>query len=403
MSHASVEALHDPFPRQSLTISYSEPDRLTEVYGFVGRSGRVFLEGQLLRGDAPSKTLLLFMHPSSSLSLLPLPRALAAAGFHVLCCGSRYLRNDTPLIMEKVLLDMGAYVRFARETLGYEAIVLAGWSGGGSLSVFYQAQAEHPSVTSTPAGESLDIKEACLLPADALLSVAAHLSRAETLTEWIDPSVVDELNPDRRDPDLDLYAPQGPKPPYSPEFIAAFREAQRERSRRITDWCDGQLDRLRESEDGEHERGFVVHRTMADPRWLDPAVEPNGRRAEWCYQGDPRAVNVGPTGLARFTMLRSWLSQWSDDRSNAKTSDNAPSIGIPALVIENGADDATPAAHPRQIFEQLGSRDKTFRCIEGATHYYQEQPEKQVEALSLCHDWLAERGFVDFECKLSTR
>jgi hypothetical protein len=56
---------------------------------------------------------------------------MVARGAHVLCAGSRYARNDSPLIMEKVLLDLGAYIRHAKEVWGYEKIVIAGWSGGG--------------------------------------------------------------------------------------------------------------------------------------------------------------------------------------------------------------------------------------------------------------------------------
>ena len=48
-----------------------------------------------------------------------------------------------------VIRDLGAWIRHAREVLGYHHIVLAGWSGGGSLSMFYQAQAEHPTITDT--------------------------------------------------------------------------------------------------------------------------------------------------------------------------------------------------------------------------------------------------------------
>ena len=57
-----------------------------------------------------------------------------------------------------------------------------------------------------------------------MIFVAAHLSRAETLTEWLDPSVMDELDPDRRDLALDIYSAECPaQPPYTAEFIATFR------------------------------------------------------------------------------------------------------------------------------------------------------------------------------------
>ena len=388
-----IEVLRDPFARDGYTISYDEQGLFTEVYGFVGQAGRVFLEGQLLRRtDAPARSVLLFMHPSSSLSLLPLPGALAEAGLHVLCCGSRYLRNDAPLIMEKVLLDLGAHITFARDELNYENVVLAGWSGGGSLSIYYQAQAGAPGVTATPAGDPVDLASAGLPPADGILSIAAHLSRAETLTEWLDPSVMIESDPDTRDPELDIYAPEAiHTPPFNAEFLERFRAAQVARNRRITAWAEQQLDRLAGADDGAIEHPFIVHRTMCDPRWIDPAVDPNQRAPNHCYLGDPRAANSGPAGLARFTTLRSWLSQWSFDKSRARSADNAPAISVPALVIENGADDATPASHPRKIFELLGSPDKRFERIDGAAHYYRGQPAHLAHAVSLLKEWVSER------------
>lgn len=109
-------------------------------------------------------------------NLLPLPMALARAGVHVAVCTSRYPNNDTCLIMEKVVLDLGACVRHCKEVLGYERVVLAGWSGGGSLSALYQSQAERPSITSTPAGNLPDLTKARLIPVDAVWQLAAHVS-----------------------------------------------------------------------------------------------------------------------------------------------------------------------------------------------------------------------------------
>ena len=74
-----------------------------------------------------------------------------------------------------------------------------------------------------------------------------------------------------------------------------------------------QLAHLRSTGRELEERAFVVHGTMADPRWLDPTVDPNDRTPGTCYLGDPRLVNNSPVGLARFSTLRSWLSQWSFD------------------------------------------------------------------------------------------
>jgi len=315
-----------------------------------------------------------------------------------MCCGSRYARNDSALIMEKVIGDMGAYVRHARDQLGYEKVILAGWSGGGSLAVTYQAEAEKPRIKLTPSGEPCDTSDLDLIPADAIMSIAAHLSRAETLTEWIDPSVKDEKDPDSRTLELDLYATENPnQPTYSADFLNFYRARQIERNRRISQWVKDTLDDLKCKNTGEYERAFVVHRTMADPRWLDPKVDPNDRKPGWCFLGDPKAVNVGPVGMARFSTLRSWLSQWSFDDSNARTDLNAGRISVPAIVIENTADDATPACHPRKIFDLLGSQDKELHRVQGATHYYQGQAQKLQEVVDLCLDWLMRKELLDLD------
>ena len=125
-------------------------------------------------------------------------------------------------------------------------MILVGWSGGGSLSLFYQAEAEAPSIIATPAGDAVDLTRAGLEPADGIIFIAAHLSRAETLTEWLDPSVTDELDPDRRELEFDIYESACPhQPPYAPEFIARFRAAQIARNRKITVWCQELLGTLR--------------------------------------------------------------------------------------------------------------------------------------------------------------
>jgi dienelactone hydrolase len=383
--------------RVPVLIQFAEPAAMAETYGFAGNQGVVSLEGQrLLPRDRASDTVYLFMHPASTLQLLPMPMALADRGLHVLCAASRYARNDSALIMEKVACDLGQYVRYAREELGYSRVILVGWSGGGSLSLFYQGQAESPSVTHTPAGDPYDLTRAGLQPADGLVFIAAHLSRAETLTEWLDPSVTEELDPDARDLQFDIYSPACPaQPPYSADFVAVFRAAQRARNRRITAWAQDLLARLKDRADGEVERAFVTHRTMCDVRWLDPAVDPNGRRPGWTYMGDPRTVNVGPVGLARFSTLRSWLSQWSYDLSNAKGPINAARIHkTPVLQIENGSDDAVPATHNPAIRDALATGDKAYLTIEGASHYYAGQPELLARCLDEVEDWSRRKGLL---------
>ena len=100
---------------------------------------------------------------------------------------------------------------------------------------------------------------------------------------------------------------------------------------------------------------------MCDVRWLDPAVDPNRRKPNWTYLGDPRTVNTARSGLARYSTLRSWLSQWSYDLSNAKGPKNAARIKkTPVLQIENDADEAVPATHNPTIRDALATPDKEY-------------------------------------------
>ncbi len=137
---------------------------------------------------------------------------LARAGNHVIYCNSRFRGTDSALLMEKVVEDLGECIKDAKNRLGYDKVVLAGWSGGGSLSVFYQQQAQHPTVTASPSGDGPDLTKLGLIPADAIMLLAAHISRHGTMTEWLDASILDETDPTKRDPELDLYNPDNPEP-----------------------------------------------------------------------------------------------------------------------------------------------------------------------------------------------
>ncbi|MEY2927572.1 MAG: hypothetical protein RL367_2049, partial [Pseudomonadota bacterium] len=288
----------------------------------------------------------------------------------------------------------GAYVRHAKDVWGYDKVVVAGWSGGGSLIAFYQAQAERCTVTRTPAGDSVDLSG--LIPGDAILWQAAHLSRAEVLADFIDPSVLDEADPNKRDVELDLYDPRNPnKPPYSQAYLDYFRSSQLARIRRRTAQVKDLLDDLKTAGSTERERGLLLHRTLAEPRFLDGSIDPNDRKIGWCFLGEPEASNSSPAGIARFSTLRSWLSQWSLDDSQARALINAPHISVPLLAIENSADDAVPQPHTRQFFDAAGSSDKIIHVIGGADHYYAGQPEKLAEAVALVTDWLRARGLLE--------
>ena len=379
------------FERIPLLIAFREAVGLRDTYG--GIDGVVALQAHHLKPETASDTILIFMHPMGIMHYLPLPGALASAGCHVLTAVSRYPNNDSALIMEKVAIDLGRWVAHCRDVLGYKRVVLAGWSGGGSLAMFYQAEATDAHVTHTPAGEPFAMADAKLPPADGLMLLAAHVSRPQTLTEWLDPSVLDEADPTRRDPAWNLYDPACAQAPYGADFLAEYAARQVQRSQRITAWAQATLADLKAREGPHAERAFIVHGTMAAPCWLDPAVDPNDRVPGRCYLGDPRLINDSPGGLARFTTLRSWLSQWSLQRHACATK-AGDRITVPVLVVGNTADDACTPSHTQRLFDSVpNAASRERHDVPGATHYYAFQPEHLAKAAGIVTDWLGRNGF----------
>ena len=233
------------------------------------------------------------------------------------------------------------------------------------------------------------------IPADAVMLIAAHESRHRTFTEWLDGSVIDENNPEKRQQDLDIYDINNPnQPQYTDEFIKIYRDAQIFRNRKITSWVQDKLNEFKKKGYQNREYGFVVHRTMADPKWLDPSIDPNGRKPNWCFLGEPQVVNNSPIGLARYCSLRSWLSQWSYDYARGDGLNCAKDITVPCLVIGNTDDDGITPSHTNNLYNSIGHTNKQIIWIEGANHYYFGQPEKANESAKICKTWLNEKGFI---------
>ena len=167
---------------------------------------------------------------------------MAARGYGFLGWNTRFRGNEGFFLLEHALIDIGQGVRWLKETAGIANVVILGNSGGGSLMAAYQSQAKGVTITPTP---GLKIPNALreLLPADLYISLCAHGGRPEVLTDWFDPSIVDETDPTSIDPALNMYDKVN-GPPYSPEFVIKYRAAQVERNHRITAWCHEELARL---------------------------------------------------------------------------------------------------------------------------------------------------------------
>src|SRR3954462_11324089 len=130
--------------REAYPIVFQEQAAFKDTYG--GAEGIVVLEAHRIRPrDSESDTVLMFMHPIGGGASLPMVHELAKQGHHVIYAGSRYRGADYGLIMEKVVIDLGQAIVDAKRRFGYERVVLAGWSGGGSPSLCYPHPGGNPT------------------------------------------------------------------------------------------------------------------------------------------------------------------------------------------------------------------------------------------------------------------
>jgi len=310
---------------------------------------------------------------------------IATRGIGFLGWNTRFRGFESSFLLDHALVDIGIGVNWLREDQGVETVVLLGNSGGGSLMAAYQSQAVDPNVTPLdgmrPAAGLTELP-----PADGYVATAAHPGRPDVLTAWMDAAVIDENDPVATDPDLDLFNEDN-GPPYSPEFLDRYRAAQVARNHAITDWAERELKRVRAG--GFSDRPFTVMRTWADPRMVDPSIEPTMRQANHCYAGDPAKANRSPHGIAAACTLRSWLGMWSLRTAQTGAEPHLARIDCPALVINADQDTGVYPSDARRIHDALASTDKTLAVID--TDHYFTTPGARSEQADTIAKWIAKR------------
>lgn len=328
-----------------------------------------------------SRTGAIVMHPASNFMGHYLIAPLAERGVTCLGLNSRYAGNDTVLLMERCLQDLGAGVKFMRESLGCDRVVLVGNSGGAALAAYYQAEAERFTADTLVDGDPSHLVPADLPPVDGIALCAAHEGRAHLLLRWIDPSVVDEHDGRSREPSLDMYDPAnwadgaGAGPRFAAAFLGRFQAAQRARRDRIEQRVRERLAALRAVADGPRDEAFVVYRTHADPRCLDLRLDANDRRPGSVW-GDARAVNDSANAMGRTTSLTAFLSQWSS-ASRAGGPENLARTSVPSLLLTYSADQST---FPSTRDAWLGAGGDRIRNVDivGGDHYLAGRPDLQA-------------------------
>jgi len=346
-------------------------------------------------------TVVVAMHPRVDFARHYLAPRVAAAGYAFLGTASRYLNNDADMLHERVLLDVAGTVGYLRQR-GFRTVVLLGNSGGGSLFAFYLQQSSRAlgeRLRHAPSGDAVPLHQIDLPGADGFILLAAHLGEGRFLLDRLDPSLVDESDPVATDARLDMYDPrngyrsmeEGPSS-YTASFLQEFRAAQRARCQRLDaralEWCEEArwhrrrlgvpedvarmpaAERTRLARLALQRRYFLIYRTLADPRYLDPKLDPSQRPlgSIFSFGRDPVVGNYGE-GLARAMSARGWLSTWSGLTSNAALERTLPGVTVPTLVVCALADMDIYPSECRLSLDASGAQDKQWAELPWAGHY----------------------------------
>jgi pimeloyl-ACP methyl ester carboxylesterase len=358
-----------------------------DVYSGVARAAGKIWASRQRSTRGPADTAAVIVHPTSNFLGHYMLGALADSGIDAVGMCTRYVGNDSMLLMENCVLDVGAAVHYLRRD-GYKKVLLVGNSGGGGLAALYQSQAESPTITQTPAGDPPDLTTASLPPVDGVVFLMAHPGRSVVFTEWIDPAIADEMRPFDRVAELDMFNVDN-GPPYSKAFLERYRASQIARNRRITVWVREQLARLEQWSGQVRDLPFTVHATVSDPRFLDLTIDPSDRAPSTPW-GPPAMATYSPVSLGHQSSLRSWLSQWSIDDSNGDGRVHATRIGVPVLVLYGSADELCFPSQAQSFFDAVPHQKKAIQRIDGATHYFEGRPDLVKSAAGDIAEWARE-------------
>ena len=374
------------------------------------------------------KTALIITHPRANQTQHFLAARLAAGGYGVLGQAARWVNNETNAIQEETLLDVAAGMQFLKQNFQVERFVSIGHSGGGGLFAYYQVQAttDPPGrFSATPAGDPPDLNQFHLPPFAAFVTLAAHKGEGPNVLAWLDPSVVDESDPLTTEWTLDMYDARNGyrKPPesskYSPEFVARYRAAQRERAQRLDAKAYAIVERQKRAREqmrapefarldaaeqmairraAEVDEYMIIYRTAADPLMADLSLEPSDRKVGVFALRDPELGNYAEGGIGRVMTARGYLSTRSGLSTRMLLDENLAKITVPTLVIGATADNSVPGLATIQTsYEAAAAKDKTILWVKGADHGFTPvEPiaggrDTQGEAARIVLDWLRPR------------
>lgn len=115
-------------------------------------------------------------------------------------------------------------------------------------------------------------------------------------------------------------------------------------------------------------------RTSADPRMVDPAIEPSKRAPNSCYAGIPAKANRSAQGM------------WSLRTAQTRAEPHLARITCPALVINADADTRVLPSDARRIHAALAGTDKERVSID-SDHYFTTPGARSEQADIIARRW----------------
>ncbi|HAH11349.1 MAG TPA: hypothetical protein DCL54_01805 [Alphaproteobacteria bacterium] len=355
------------------------------------------------------KTAIVVMHPRGDFSHHYVIPRLVEAGVMCMGANTRNPNNDATTVHEEIILDVASCVSFLKNVRGVRHVVLIGNSGGGPLNGYYQFQARKPKAErfdTTPGGRRTWLRSAEMIPADGMIYLSSHMGEGAIMNAIIDPSVVDEARPHLTDPDLDMYDPRNgfivPSAldgsdaqwsEYEDSFVAAYREAQVARVKRIDAIARAMIAENQRAEDLHNDPDFkklppakqteilrreafepviTIYRTMANLHYVDNHLDPSARDYGSIFSPRPDLMNWKFFGFGRYATPHAWLSTWSGESSFVFQYVQLQHIDEPSLLINAGKDqEIFPQTDAAPMFEAMASPDKTFVDFPQARHYFE--------------------------------
>lgn len=344
---------------------------------------------------------ILLMHEDANFLIHLACTEFAKRGYAVMCVAGRSDNNEALDTWNELPLDAALGMKYLRERVKVEKVVLFAHSGGAPLMAYYQAVAEQGPQFCQDGRRLLPCPDELkgIPKADGMVFFDAHAGTAVNLLRSLDPSIVSEDQPGSVKPELDAfnpangYNPEGPSR-YPEEFKSRYFKAQAERMNRLV---DASMEKLKLIKAGKYhypdDDALVIPRTNARLMDLDVTIGQTTVSPRRLLRNDgsittevitsvkPPSLELGKRnrtfGESKLLTVLSFLGtrairathamdDYDTHSNNNSTEESVKHIRVPILIAAAGGyiflrDD-------EKIFETAVSPDKEFIVVAGANH-----------------------------------